>query len=467
MQPSRLLACSAVLGVIMAASLPVQPAFAQANPAIIYEGARLIIGPASAVPIENGTFIVETGVITAIGSSDEVNVLAGAARVDLSGKTVMPAMVDVHAHLGYEKYTDAAGDSRSEHYTAENLLDHFERSAYYGVGTVNDGGSAVVPLSLQFQADQRSGKYPPAAHYVFNPGVVPPEGGPDHILIRGTRPLNANYEVTTPEAARAAVRDIAAKGIRHLKIWIGDRAGTYPAMSAEVSEAVLDEAHKHGIEVHAHATSLRDQKDIVAAGVDLLVHMVDDEDLDDAFLELLAEKKPYWVPVIGNGLGPGLIREVCNNEPFATETLSPFILAEIMQADCGGRPDEVAVRAWYENNFAKMIGAGARIVLGTDAGVRPSKTFGTSAHHELAIFVGLGLSEAEAIEAATARAAEVLGLPNVGVLAQGKDADFIVLDANPLENILNTRKISAVYLSGSRLDRDALLAQWNGAGGQN
>jgi imidazolonepropionase-like amidohydrolase len=462
-----MLTCSAALCAIMATTSSIRPALAQANPPIIYEGARLIIGPATADPIENGVFIVENGIITAIGSRAEVAAPEGAARVDLAGKTVMPAMVDVHAHLGYEKYTDAAGDSRSEHYTAENLLDHFQRSAYYGIGTVNDGGSAVVPLSLQIQAEQRSGNYPPAAHYVFNPGVGPPEGGPDHILIRGTRPLNANYEVTTPEEARAAVQNIAAKGIGHLKIWIGDRQGTYPPMLPEISDAVIDEAHRNGIEVHAHATSLRDQKDIVAAGVDLLVHMVDDEDLDDAFLELLAEKQPYWVPVIGNGLGPGLLREVCNNEPFATETLSPFILAEIMQADCGGRPDEVEVRAWYEDNFAKMIEAGARIVLGTDAGVRPSKTFGTSAHHELAIFVGLGLPEAEAIDAATARAAKVLGLDNVGVLAQGKDADFIVLDANPLDDITNTRKISAVYLGGARLDRDALLAQWNGTGAPN
>jgi imidazolonepropionase-like amidohydrolase len=112
-----------------------------------------------------------------------------------------------------------------------------------------------------------------------------------------------------------------------------------------------------------------------------------------------------------------------------------------------------------------MIDSGARIVLGTDAGVRPSKTFGSAAHHELAIFVGLGLSEAEAIEAATARAAEALGLTDVGVLVQGKDADFIVLDANPLDDIRNTRKISAVYLHGAKLDRDALLAKWKGAGG--
>ena len=464
MQKLRIFACSVVLGTTMTVAITAQTVSAQTNGPIIFEGARLIIGPATAPPIENGSFVVENGVITALGRSGEVTAPAGASRVDLTGKTVMPAMIDVHAHLGYEKYTSAAGDSRAEHYTAENLLDHFQRSAFYGVGTVNDGGTAVVPMSLQFQADQRSGKYPPAARYVFNPGVVPPEGGPDHILIEGTRPLNANYEVTQPGEARAAVRDIAAKGIGHLKIWIGDRGGTYPAMPRQVSGAVIEEAHKHDIEVHAHATSLRDQKEIVAAGADVLVHMVDDEKLDDAYIALLEDKKPYWVPVIGYGLGPGLRREVCNNEPFATQTLSPAILAEILEADCGGAPDEAVRRAWFQENFSTMIEAGARIVLGTDAGVRPSKTFGSAAHHELAILVGLGLPEAEAIAAATSRAAEVLGLEDVGLLAQGKDADFLVLDANPLDDIRNTREISAVYLRGAKLDRDALLAGWQGTG---
>ena len=431
---------------------------------VLYEGARLILGPASAAPIENGALLVENGVIMAVGRSGEVTLPAGAVRMDMSGKTIMPALIDTHAHLGYEKYTDAAGDSRAEHYTVENLLDHFQRSAFYGVGTVNDGGTAVVPLSLQFQADQRAGKYPPAARYVFNPGVVPPGGGPDHILIRGTRPLHANYEVENASEARAAVRDIAAKGIGHLKIWIGDRGGAYPPMLRDVFDSVIDESHKHDIQVHAHATSLQDQKTIVAAGVDVLVHIVDDEELDDEFIALLKEKKPYWIPNIGYGLGPGLLREVCNKEPFDTQTLSPSILADILAGDCGGQEDEEFLRAMFEKNFRIMIESGARIVLGTDAGVRPSKTFGSAAHHELAIFVGLGLPEEEAIAASTSRAAEVLGLEEVGVLAQGKDADFLVLDANPLDDIRNTRKISEVYLHGEKLDREALLAKWNGSG---
>ena len=427
--------------------------------AVIYENARLILGDAATPPIARGAFVVDGGVITAIGPAGSVTAPAGAARVDLAGKTVMPVLIDVHTHFGYEKYTKAAGDSRAEHYTPENLYDHFQRAAYYGVGTVHDGGTASVPISLQFQADQKAGKYPNAAHYAsFNVGIVPPEGGPDDILIKGTRPLHAQYEVTRAREARAAVKEIAGKNIRHIKVWIGDRNESYPAMPHEVYEAIIEDAHKANIKVHAHAMTLRDQKDIIRAGADLLVHIVTNPKLDDEMLTLVKEKRPYWVPSIGTGV-PSLRREVCENEPFTTETLAPNILAETLSSECRGTPNaerEAMLRA----SFNAMRAAGARVVLGTDAGIRPSKTFGSADHHELTTFVRLGMSTAEAIEVGTSRAAEMLGLADVGRLATGKAADFLVLDANPLDDILNTRRISAVYLRGARVDRAALLAKW-------
>jgi imidazolonepropionase-like amidohydrolase len=155
-------------------------------------------------------------------------------------------------------------------------------------------------------------------------------------------------------------------------------------------------------------------------------------------------------------------REVCENERFTTETLPPAIVAEILASECRQAVNaerEAALRA----SFTAMRNAGARVVLGTDAGIRPSKTFGSADHHELTTFVRLGMSTAEAIEVGTARAADMLGLADVGRLANGKRADFLVLDGNPLDDILNTRRISAVYLHGDRLDRDALLAKWKGS----
>jgi imidazolonepropionase-like amidohydrolase len=110
-----------------------------------------------------------------------------------------------------------------------------------------------------------------------------------------------------------------------------------------------------------------------------------------------------------------------------------------------------------------MISSGARIVLGTDTGIEPGHTFGSGEHVELARWVQLGLTPSQAIVAATQRPAELMGLKDSGTLAVGKRADFLVLDANPLEDIRNTRRISSVYLDGVNFDRDATLARWKHA----
>jgi imidazolonepropionase-like amidohydrolase len=423
--------------------------------AVLYEGARLIIGDGSA-PIEGGAFVVQNGRVSALGRKGAVAAPAGATRVDLTGKTVMPAMVNLHAHIGYEKFIKAAGESRAENFTPENMLDHLQRQAFYGVGTVMDAGSAPVATSLQFQVYQAARKFPPAAQFVFMAGVVPPNGGPDSILIKGTRPLHANYEVTRSPEARAAVQDIAAKNIKHLKIWLGDRNGTYPAMPHEVYDAVIDEAHKHGIMVHAHATNLRDQKDALRAGVDLIVHTIQSAKLDDELIKLLKEKKPYWTTVMGLGDRS----EVCDNDPFVDQVLPAIGIADIRANDCKGNANAAAREAMLKYNFMKMIDSGARLVLGTDAGVFPRYSFGSADHHEIRKYVQLGLTPAQAIVAATSRPAEALGLKDVGTLAEGKSADFVVLNANPLEDIRHTRQIASVYLRGAMLDRDALLAGW-------
>jgi len=448
----KMLACGLAIGAMASVAVYSQTGPA-ANPVVVYEGARLILGSAATPPINDGAFVVQNGMITAIGRKGAVTVPAGAVRVDLTGKTIIPALIDVHSHFGYN--TVAGQGVHAENYTPENLYDQFQREAFYGVGTVNDGGTAVVPVSLQFQADQKAGKYPGAARYLFSPGITPPDGGPDEWLIEGTRPLHANYEVIKAPEARAVVQKLAAQNIRNVKLWVGDRNGTYPAMPHEVYDAIIEEAHKHNIKVHAHAMIGRDQKDILRAGADVIVHIVTTAKIDDEEIALIREKKPFWSPNETSTYR----RDPC--DPFNTLALPDTLIATMCKANAP--PANAANLATREEmirvNFQAMRAAGARIVAGTDAGVRNVLTFGSGAHSALAAFVMLGMTPAQAIEAGTALAAESLGLTDVGRLATGTHADFVVLNANPLDNIANTRQISAVYLGGVRLDRDALRAK--------
>jgi len=440
--------------------------YSQTN-GVIYEGARLIIGDASA-PIENGVFVVRNGHITAIGRKGEIKAPAAAARVDLTGKTVMPAMNNVHLHIGYEGFVSWS----VENHTPENVLDHLEREAFYGIGTAMAMGEQPTEFAIKFQQDQLAGKFPPAARFFFAAGMAPPGGGPDSLLIQGTTPLHAVYEVSTPDDAIAAVRRIAARKIKEVKFWVDNRdnsRGGMKKMPPKVYTALIEEAHKHGMIVHAHATNLQDQKGVVKAGVDVLVHTLAAEKVDDEFVSILKDKRPYWAPVMGLGDRS----ELCDgNNPFIEQTLPDSVIADIRagktwlpSSPCSAPANSQFARR-EENlryNFPKYIAAGARIVLGSDAGVSAKYSYGFAEHHEIGMYVSLGLTPAEAIVASTSRPTEVLRIKDTGTLAKGKRADFIVLNANPLENIRNTREIDSVYLYGARLDREALQAKFKQA----
>jgi imidazolonepropionase-like amidohydrolase len=427
---------------------------------VVFEGARIVDGRGGP-PIDDGALVVLDDRIVAVGRRGTVTVPEGSVRTDVRGKTIMPAMINVHAHMGYEGYTSWG----AHNHTAENLVDHLRREAYYGVAAVASVGSSPTEMSLQFQRDQRSGKFLPAARYLFMPGMAPPNGGPDHILREATNELRVVNEVTTPAEARAAIRRMSEQQIGHLKMWVDDRRGTYPKLTPEVYTAIVDEAHLRKMRVHAHAIQLADQKAVVAAGADVLVHMVQSEPIDAAFEALLRQHRPYWATVIG--LGDPV--EVCTPDPFFEDALPAPVVAKIratqerqpLVPSCGPPAATAARREQIvATNFPKMIASGVKLVLATDTGIHPGHTFGSGEHVELARWVQLGLPPAQAIVAATKTPAELMGLTDLGTLEAGRRASFIVLDANPLDDIRNTRKIADVYLDGRKFDRSATRRGW-------
>jgi imidazolonepropionase-like amidohydrolase len=380
---------------------------AQTAPA--YEGARIIVGDGSV--IDNGTLIVTGGRIVQIGPATDLRAPAGATRVDLRGKTVMPMLIDTHTHL-----------SRSR----EALVRDLKRRAYYGVSAAMSLGSDTYDL-----LPMRGEAIPGAARYLSaGRGITMPEPGR----------LNVPHWITTEEEARKAVQELAAHKVDIVKIWVDDRGGKYKKLTPELYGAIIDEAHKHGLRVTAHLFNLDDAKGLVKAGVDALAHGVRDKDIDDEFLSLF-KARPNLV------LTPNLPDRGVKVDLTWLRIGMPAAEVDNLEKRNADNPKAQAFFAIQARNLAKLNAAGARITLGTD-GNRP-----WGPHEELVDMVIAGMTPMQVIVAGTRNSAEFLKLADTGTLQAGKSADFIVLDANPLENIANTRRITAVVLRGTPVER--------------
>src|SRR5437867_659409 len=210
---------------------------------VILEGARLI-RPGTGAAIEHGTLLVENGRITAVGARPgDVKAPAGAKHVDVTGKTMMPLLVDTHVHLGYQKGLVFS----AEHFTRETIVDQLNRYLYAGVGAVLSLGTDLEPLALQIRAEQAAGREGGARLLTAGRGIAAPNAGPGTPELKGSA-----YGVTTEEEARRAVREQTAKHVDFIKIWVDDRNGTVPKLSPALCRAIIDEAHKQRTRVIAH-----------------------------------------------------------------------------------------------------------------------------------------------------------------------------------------------------------------------
>jgi len=376
------------------------------GPVTAYDGARLIIGDGRVV--ENGTLLVQGSTITAVG---RVSVPSGATRINAVGKTIMPMIVDTHVHVSP---------------TREAIIRDLRMRAYYGVSAAMSLGTDSYEV-LAMRAEE----IPGAARFrSAGRGITMQEPG------RTTVP----YWVNDVTEARKAVAELAANKVDIVKIWVDTRDGKFKKLTPELYGAIIDEAHKRGLRVTAHIFDLEDAKSLIRAGVDALAHGVRDRDIDEELVAMF-KQRPNLV------LTPNLPeRGVQVDLSWLKEGLPSNQYAMLEQANT----DRKIAQQFFgiqARNLAKLNAAGARITLGTD-GNRP-----WGPHEEMEDMVLAGMTPMQVIVAATRNSAEFMRLSDAGTLQAGKSADFIVLDANPLENITNTRRISAAILRGAPLDR--------------
>jgi imidazolonepropionase-like amidohydrolase len=389
--------------------------------ATVFEGARLIVGDGTVV--DDAVFVMEGDRIVAVGPRADIDTPRGAARVDLTGKTVIPALVNAHFHLSSVR---------------QDRVDQLQHMAYYGVGAVLSLGLDDGPLGLETRGES----IPNAARsQSAGRGITSPEEGRSEVP----------FWVTTENEARRAVRELAAQDVDFVKIWVDARGGRYERLSPDLYGAVIDEAHLNDLRVTAHVFTLEDAKGLLRAGVDAFAHGVRDMDVDDELIELWMERPQ--VILVPNLPGPGVATDLS----WLSRTIPADELAE-MQARQSDRPAAQEAFAIQARNLVRLHAAGVTIAFGTDGGSP------WAVHQELEDMVRAGMTPGDVIVAATANSAALMDMPDMGTISAGKSADFVVLDANPLDDITDTRRISDVYLRGVRVDRDALASRFRGEG---
>lgn len=411
-----------------------------------FEGARLIVGDGSA-PIENSAFVVEGDSFTWVGKKGERQPPQGAARVDLSGKTVIPALIDGHNHIGLVNERD--GSNSKANYTRENLTDQLERYAYYGT---------AAAMSMGLEADQelayllRDAVIPNAARFLTaGKGIAGTSiGGPT-----GEARLGIPYGARTEQEGRRNVKELHARGVQFVKIWVDDRNGEALKIQPNVYRAIIAEAHASGMEVLAHlsrTSALEDSKDLFKAGVDGFVHLVRDKDVDAEYLALVKAHPRVWS-------GPNMPFPMTRDTVDALAETLPAnqierMRGQLKQREANGNPPNELFEL-HCRNLRKIHEAGMVIGLGTDG-----TGDGIGAHEQMAAYAQCGMTTMEAIVAGTSVNARLLKLDRMGTVAVKKEASFNVLDANPLDAIANSKRISAVYLRGKEVDRKALRSKF-------
>jgi imidazolonepropionase-like amidohydrolase len=416
---SLLILAAAVLGVATAA----------AAETVALSGATLIDGTGRA-PVDSAVLLIRDGKIVAVGSEASVMIPEDARRIDVAGKTIMPGLINAHGHVEL--------DAQSEITPREQLAAQLRLYARYGVTTVyslGDDGVESVALS-----DALLG------------------AAPDRARLHVSGPV---LGATSAEDGRAKVTANAALGVDIIKIRL-EGPPDAPIRSPVVYTAMIEEAHRRNLRVAAHIFALAEASGLAADTVDVIAHSVRDRDVDDAFVEQIKTRDIGYIPTLTRDLSVFVYETTPEffNDPFflredAYRAAAARLTDPAAQARVRGNASAQEIKAALaqaKRNLKILSDAGVRIAMGTDSGAGQGRWQGYFEHVELAMMVEAGLTPMQALVAATGNAARVMRLDATsGTLEPGKDADFLVLAANPLDNIKHTRTVEQVWIAGSKL----------------
>jgi len=372
---------------------------------------RLFDGTGAAT-VADAVLLVRNGRIEAVGPADSVVVPDAAERIDLGGATVLPGLINVHGH--------AANDTEAK----------LALYARYGVTTVVSLGGEN------------------ASHRAFR------DGQDDTSLVRArfyfAGPVQ---EHQSAEAAVNGIGQVKAMAADWVKARVQD--GSMPEAAYT---ALIDEAHRQQLKVAAHMYTLADSKGLVRAGVDMLAHSVRDLPVDAELLTLMTARDVCITPTLTREVSTYIYETTPDffSDPFFLQEADPAVVARLsapatQQRNAANAQRGKADLAMAQRNLKQLHDAGVRIALGTDSGVSAERFPGYFEHLEMQLMAEAGMAPLDIIAAATRDAAACMDLAEVGTLAVGKWADFIVLDADPLEDIANTKRLASVWIAGNRV----------------
>jgi len=397
-----------------------------------FTGARVIDGT-DRPPIDNATIVVSDGKIVSVAPAARAQVPANAERISLAGKTVIPGLVNAHGHVG-----NTVGMEQG-HYSAENVQRDLKTYAAYGVTTVFSLGDDQA-AGFAARDSQRTPTLARARLFAAGPVLAP----------------------KTVDEAVKQVDENVAMNVDIIKIRVDDNLGTTPKMQPEIYKAVINEAHKKGKRVAVHLFYLDDAKAVLDAGADFIAHSVRDKDVDEPFIAMLKRRDVCYCPTLMREVStftyestppwfsdPAFLKHA---DMKAVEALKQPARQEQMKTSKSAQRYKAGLEV-ANRNLKKLSDAGVKIAMGTDTGP-PARFQGYFELMELEMMAKAGLTPAKVLASATRDAARCMQLDReVGTLEANKWADFVALDADPLADISNVRKISGVYIAGNSVPR--------------